>query len=53
MDRKISTGKNVEGFQMNSTFVAYRNMFMEPSDYDEIALYKILYFVIGMGLLAE
>jgi len=26
---------------------------MEPSDYDEIPLCKILYFVRGMGLLAE
>jgi hypothetical protein len=26
---------------------------MEPSDYDEIPLSKILYFVKGMALLAE
>jgi hypothetical protein len=26
---------------------------MEPSDYDVIPLYKILYFVRGMELLAE
>jgi hypothetical protein len=26
---------------------------MEPSNYDEIPLCKILYFVRGMGLLAE
>jgi hypothetical protein len=28
-------------------------MFMEPNDYDEIPLRKILYFVTGVGLLAE
>jgi hypothetical protein len=28
-------------------------MFMEPSEYDEIPLRKILYFVTGVGLLAE
>jgi hypothetical protein len=28
-------------------------MFMEPSDYDEIPLRKILYYVRGTGLLAE
>jgi hypothetical protein len=27
--------------------------FMEPSDYDEIMLRKTLFFVRGMGLLAE
>jgi hypothetical protein len=27
--------------------------FMKPSDYDKIPLSKILYFVGGMGLLAE
>jgi hypothetical protein len=27
--------------------------FMEPSDYDEIPLCKVLYFVRSMGLLAE
>jgi hypothetical protein len=27
--------------------------FMEPSDYDEIPLCKIMYFVRGAGLLAE
>jgi hypothetical protein len=27
--------------------------FMEPSDYDDILLCKILYFVRGTGLLAE
>jgi hypothetical protein len=27
--------------------------FMEPSDYDEISLCKILYFVRGIGLLVE
>jgi hypothetical protein len=34
-------------------FFAYLNIFMEPSNYDEIPLYKILYFVRGMGLMAE
>jgi hypothetical protein len=29
------------------------NIFMEPSDYDEIPLCKIMYFVRGTGLLAE
>jgi hypothetical protein len=29
------------------------NIFMEPSNYDEILLCKILYFVRGTGLLAE
>jgi hypothetical protein len=27
--------------------------FMEPGDYEEILLWKIQYFVRGMGLLAE
>jgi hypothetical protein len=34
-------------------FCHLRKHFMEPSDYDEIPLCKILYFVRGMGLLAE
>jgi hypothetical protein len=29
------------------------NIFMEPSKYDDIALYKIMYYVTGTGLLAE
>jgi hypothetical protein len=34
-------------------FFAYLNIFMERSNYDEIPLYEILYFVRGMGLMAE
>jgi hypothetical protein len=34
----------------NSDFVAYVNSFMEPSDYDDVPLCKILYFVRDMGL---
>jgi hypothetical protein len=29
------------------------NIFMEPSKYDDIAFYKIMYYVTGTGLLAE
>jgi hypothetical protein len=35
--------------QLNSDFVAYVNIFMEPSDYDDIPLCKELYCVRGMG----
>jgi hypothetical protein len=38
---------------MNSDFIIKVNIFMEPSDYDEIPLHKILYFVRDMGQLAE
>jgi hypothetical protein len=38
---------------LNSDFVTYENISVEPSDYDEIPLCKILYFVRGTGLLAE
>jgi hypothetical protein len=34
-------------------FIAKINMFMEPNDYDEIPLCKILYFVRGTGPLAD
>jgi hypothetical protein len=30
-----------------------KHFFMEPSDYDDIPLYKVLYFVKGTVLLAE
>jgi hypothetical protein len=34
-------------------FCCLGKYFMEPSDYDEILLCKVLYFVKDMGLLAE
>jgi hypothetical protein len=37
----------------NSYFVAWENIFIDPSDYNEIPLCKMLYFVGGTGLLAE
>jgi hypothetical protein len=36
-----------------TAFCSLRKQFMESSDYDEIPLCKILYFVTGTGLLAE
>jgi hypothetical protein len=33
--------------------VTWLNTFMKPNNYDDIPLYKILYFVRGTGLLAE
>jgi hypothetical protein len=39
--------------ELNSDFVTYVNIFMEPSNCDGILLCNILYFVRGMGLLAE
>jgi hypothetical protein len=53
MDHKKSTGKKQQSLWLNSNFITYINIFMEPSNYDEIPLRKILYFVRGMGLLAE
>jgi hypothetical protein len=44
--------RNGESLTLNSDFVTEVNIFMEPSDCDEISLCKILYFVRGMGLLA-
>jgi hypothetical protein len=38
---------------MSSDFVAYLDIFMESSAHNEIPFCKILYFVRGMGLLAE
>jgi hypothetical protein len=39
-------------FKLNSDLVAYINIFMEPSDCDEVLLCEI-YFVRGMVLLME
>jgi hypothetical protein len=39
--------------RVNSNFIALVKMFMEPSDCDEIPLYKMLYFVVGTEILAE
>jgi hypothetical protein len=52
MDHKKFTGKMAKALA-EFKFRRSGNMFMEPSDYYEIPLCKILYFVRGMGLLAE
>jgi hypothetical protein len=39
--------------RVNYSFIVYINMFMEPSDYEEILLRNILCFVRSTGLLAE
>jgi hypothetical protein len=53
MDHKKSTEKNGEGFSWIQISSLKVNVFMEPSGYDEIMLFKILYFVRDTGLLAE
>jgi hypothetical protein len=53
VDQKKSTEKNGEGLSCIQNLVEWVNIFMEPSDYNEILLGKILYFVRGMTLLAE
>jgi hypothetical protein len=53
MDHKRSTGKKWKGFaefKFRRLSIFY---FMEPRDYADIPLCKILYFVRGTGLLAE
>jgi hypothetical protein len=41
MDLKKFIGKKQRRLLLNSNFVAYVNIFMEPSDYDDIPLCKI------------
>jgi hypothetical protein len=53
MDHEISTEKQWRTLQLNLSFVAWVNIFMGPSDHDEIPLCKMLYFGRGTGLLAE
>jgi hypothetical protein len=52
MDHKKSTVKMAKALA-EFRFRRLGNVFMEPSYYDEIPLCKVLYFVRGMGLLAE
>jgi hypothetical protein len=53
VDHKKSTGKKMVKAIADFRFCHVGKHCMEPRDYDEILLCKVLYFARGTGLLAE